>query len=301
MSQNDPNWDHFRTFLSVMECGSLSAASRELGLTQPTVGRHVAALEAALGVQLFLRTPHGLVATDAAESLKPHAALVASDAAALIRAASSYAPNVGETVKGTVRVSASEVVGVEILPPILAALGEAHPGIVIELSLSDAVEDLLRQEADIAIRMAKPVQDALIVRRIGAIPIALFAHSRYLQARGVPESADDLAGHRMIGFDRQTEFIRAMRKRLPILDSMHAALKVDSNLAQLALIRAGCGIGACQTRLAAREPELVKVLGEAFSLELETFLVMHENLASTPRCRVTFDALIKGMLSYVRG
>ena len=82
---------------------------------------------------------------------------------------------------------------------------------------------------------------------------------------------------------------------------MRAALKVDSNLAQLALIRAGCGIGACQTRLAAREPELVKVLGEAFSLELETFLVMHENLASTPRCRVTFDALIKGMLSYVRG
>lgn len=285
----------------MLEAGSLSAAGRELGLTQPTIGRHIEALEAAIGFRLFIRTPQGLMPTEAAVGLRPHAARLAADAAALLRAAAGHAPNSGQTVKGTVRISASEMVGVEILPPILSALGNAHPDLVIELSLSDTVEDLLRQEADIAVRMARPVQDALIVKRIGAIAVGLFAHSRYLQTHGVPESVGDLGRHRMIGFDRQTEFVRAMRKRLPLLDGMRASLKADSNLAQLALLRAGCGIGACQRRLAARDPELVQVLETEFSLDLETFLVMHENLATTPRCRVTFDALTEGMLSYVRG
>lgn len=295
MSEIEPSWDFYRTFLTVLKEGSLSAAARDLGLTQPTVGRHIDALEGIIGFQLFIRSPQGLIPTEAALDLKPHAEQLAANAAALLRAATGQ----GKTVRGTVRISASEVIGIEVLPPMLASLNERHPDLVIELSVSDQVEDLLRQEADIAVRMVAPAQDALITRRIGGIPLGLHAHRRYLDLHGVPEKLDDLRDHRMIGFDRESAFVRAMRKRVPLLDIMRPTLKSDSNLAQMAMIRAGCGIGVCQVELAKRDPNLLRLLATEFELPLETFVVMHETMKTTPRCRVTFDALVEGLLAYV--
>lgn len=299
MAEREPSWDFYRTFLAVMQEGSLSAAARKLGLTQPTIGRHIGALEAIIGFQLFIRTPQGLMPTEAAVDLKRHAQQLDGNAAALLRAATSYGPASGTGVRGTVRISASEVIGIEVLPPILSALGEAHPDLIIELSLSDDIEDLLRQEADIAIRMAQPAQDALIIRRIGGIPIGLHAHRRYLDAHGLPKSLDELGAHRIIAFDRENEFQRTMRKHMPFLSAVRPALKADSYLAQLALIRAGCGIGVCQVELGRRDPDLVHIMQKELALSLETFLVMHENLKTTPRCRLTFDALVLGMSAYV--
>jgi len=295
MSEIEPSWDFYRTFLTVLKEGSLSAAARDLGLTQPTVGRHIDALEGIIGFQLFIRSPQGLIPTEAALDLKPHAEQLAANAAALLRAATGQ----GKTVRGTVRISASEVIGIEVLPPMLAALNERHPDLVIELSVSDAVEDLLRQEADIAVRMVAPAQDALITRRIGGIPLGLHAHRRYLDQHGTPEKLEDLRTHRMIGFDRESAFVRAMRKRVPLLEIMRPTLKSDSNLAQMAMIRAGCGIGVCQVELARRDPNLVRLFRTEFELPLETFVVMHETMKTTPRCRVTFDALVEGLLAYV--
>ncbi|MFT2212290.1 LysR family transcriptional regulator [Rhizobium giardinii] len=295
MSEIEPSWDFYRTFLTVLKEGSLSAAARDLGLTQPTVGRHIDALEGIIGFQLFIRSPQGLIPTEAALDLKPHAEQLAANAAALLRAATGQ----GKTVRGTVRISASEVIGIEVLPPMLAPLNERHPDLVIELSVSDQVEDLLRQQADIAVRMVAPAQDALITRRIGGIPLGLHAHRRYLDLHGVPEKLDDLRDHRMIGFDRESAFVRAMRKRVPLLGIMRPTLKSDSNLAQMAMIRAGCGIGVCQVELARRDPNLMRLLATEFELPLETFVVMHETMKTTPRCRVTFDALVEGLLAYV--
>lgn len=295
MSEIEPSWDFYRTFLTVLKEGSLSAAARDLGLTQPTVGRHIDALEGIIGFQLFIRSPQGLIPTEAALDLKPHAEQLAANAAALLRAATGQ----GKTVRGTVRISASEVIGIEVLPPMLAPLNERHPDLVIELSVSDQVEDLLRQQADIAVRMVAPAQDALITRRIGGIPLGLHAHRRYLDLHGVPEKLDDLRDHRMIGFDRESAFVRAMRKRVPLLGIMRTTLKSDSNLAQMAMIRAGCGIGVCQVELARRDPNLMRLLATEFELPLETFVVMHETMKTTPRCRVTFDALVEGLLAYV--
>jgi len=295
MSEIEPSWDFYRTFLTVLKEGSLSAAARDLGLTQPTVGRHIDALEGIIGFQLFIRSPQGLIPTEAALDLKPHAEQLAANAAALLRAATGQ----GKTVRGTVRISASEVIGIEVLPPMLAALNERHPDLVIELSVSDAVEDLLRQEADIAVRMVAPAQDALITRRIGGIPLGLHAHRRYLDQHGTPEKLEDLRTHRMIGFDRESAFVRAMRKRVPLLEIMRPTLKSDSNLAQMAMIRAGCGIGVCQVELARRDPNLVRLFRTEFELPLETFVVMHETMKTTPRCRVTFGALVEGLLAYV--
>ena len=295
MSDIEPSWDFYRTFLSVMKEGSLSAAARELGLTQPTIGRHVDALESLIGFQLFIRSPQGLIPTDAALELKPHAEQLAANAAALLRAATGQ----GKTVRGTVRISASEVIGVEVLPPMLATLNERHPDLVIELSVSDTVEDLLRQEADIAVRMVAPTQNTLVTRRIGGIPLGLHAHARYLDRHGIPQTLEDLRNHRTIAFDRETAFVRAMRKRVPLLDIMRPTLKADSNLAQLAMIRAGCGIGVCQVELARRDPNLVRLFPGDFELSLETFVVMHETMKTTPRCRVTFDALVEGLQAYI--
>nr|WP_104664026.1 LysR family transcriptional regulator [Ensifer adhaerens] len=297
MGKMDLSWDFYRTLLAVLQQGSLSAAARELGLTQPTVGRHVDAMEGVLGYPLFVRSPHGLLPTDAALALKPYAETLAATSAALLRAASSQR----DTVGGTVRISASEVIGIEVLPPILAELHAAYPELTIELSASDAVEDLLRQEADIAVRMVAPTQDALIARHIGAVPLSFHAHRRYIERRGMPQALSDLADHSLIGYDRETAAIRAIIARAPALPSARFALKADSNLAQLAAIRAGFGIGICQNGLAARDADLLPVLPDVFEMKLDTWLVMHENLKTAPRCRVTFDALAAGLRAYIRG
>jgi DNA-binding transcriptional LysR family regulator len=295
MADAAPSWDLYRTFLAVLREGSLSGAARSLGLTQPTAGRHVDALEAAVGVQLFTRSREGLAPTEAALELRPHAEAMAATAAALLRTASGP----GREVRGAVRVSASEVVGVEVLPPILAALRERHPGLVLELTLSDAVEDLLRRDADIAVRMVAPRQGALRVRRLGGIPLGLHAHRSYLARQGTPRRVGELAQHSLVGYDRETPLVRSLLARLPAFRPAHFAFRSDSTLAQLAAIRAGLGIGICQVGLAQRDPALVRVLPTAFHVRLETWLAMHEDLRSTARFRAVFDGLAEGLASYV--
>jgi DNA-binding transcriptional LysR family regulator len=287
----EPSWDLYRTFAAVLAEGSLSGAARSLGLSQPSVARHIDALEAAIGLSLFVRTQRGLSPTAAALRLKPQAEALAAQSAALLRSASSA----GDAVGGTVRISASEIVGTEHLPPILAALRRDHPALQIELVLSNAVDDLLQRQADIAVRMIEPAQQALRVRRVGAVQIALHAHRAYLARRGVPASLDDLAGHDLIGFDRETPAIRAIGQAYPALRRDAFALRADSDIAQLAAIRAGFGIGFCQVQVARREPDLVRVLAEAFAFELGLWIVMHEDLRSNPACRAVFDALAAGL------
>lgn len=296
MAQTDPGWDLYRSFLTVLEEGSLSGAARALGLAQPTIGRHVGALEQALGLELFTRSQHGLSPTDAALELRPYAQSLAATTAALVRAASGER----EAVHGVVRIAASEVVGVEILPRILTGLRERYPALVIELVLSSNAEDLIRREADIAVRMFKPSQEALVARHIGKIEVRLHAHRRYLDRMGTPVGVADLAGHTLIGFDRETAAIRSMGRRVTGFDRSMFALRADSDLAQLAMIRAGYGIGGCQVGVAKRDPALVQVVSEAFQLTLDTWVAMHEDLRSSSRCRAVFDALVAGLGDYVK-
>lgn len=296
MTDNEPNWEWYRTFLNVLETGSLSAAARKMGLTQPTVGRHIDSLEDALALKLFTRSFDGFAPTDAALELAPYANGVAATAAALRRVASSH----GSGVRGTVRLTASEVIGVEVLPPILAALRREHPQLGIELVLSNAVDDLLHREADIAVRMVKPTQEALVARRVGGVEIGLHAHKRYLAAHGTPKSMEDLAGHAMVGFDHETPFLRKLQAQFPAFERAALAFRADSDLAQLAAIRAGFGIGVCHVALAAKDKSLVRVLKTPFSPALDTWIAMHEDLRESPRCAVTFAALAAGLGAYIR-
>jgi DNA-binding transcriptional LysR family regulator len=290
-----PEWDLFRSFLAVVETGSLSGAARALGLSQPTVGRHIESLEAALdGAVLFTRSPGGLTPTEAALALKPHAEAMASAAQALLRTASGEAA--GE--RGAIRITASEIVGAEVLPPILADFHEAHPGVAIELALNNRMEDLLRRDADIAVRMARPSQGALLARRVGSVKLGLYAHRRYLQRRGEPRGLDD-PGQAAVGFDRDTQTLRGLKDlKLPLTREMFA-FRSDSDLAQLAAVRAGFGVGAVQAPLARRDPNLTPVLQDLFAVDLEFWVAMHEDLKASRRMRLMFDALVEGLRAYV--
>jgi len=284
-------WELYRTFLGVLQHGSLSGAARALGMAQPTVGRHIAALEAALGLALFTRSQAGLLPTEAALALQPHARVMESTAAMLERTAASY----GDGVRGVVRVTVSEVVGVEVMPAVLANLRERYPELAVELVLSNDVQDLLQREADIAVRMTPPRQEQLVARSVGAIELGLHTSTAYLARHPVPESLDDLARHTLIGYDHVTPMVRDAMRGWPQLDAQLPALRTDSDVAQLGLIRAGAGIGICQVALARRSPDLVRVLPDAFSLPLPTWVTMHEDLRDSPRCRVTFDALVEAL------
>jgi DNA-binding transcriptional LysR family regulator len=290
-------WEMYRSFLAVLNEGSLSGAARALGVAQPTVGRHMASLEKSLKLALFTRSQTGLMATEAALALRSFAESMNSTAAALERAAASQ----GSGVRGTVRITASDVIGVEVLPPIIASLRDEHPELVVELVLTDRMQDLLRREADIAVRMARPRQELLVARRVGNVELGMYAHQRYLAGRGAPNSLADLAHHALIGFDQPTLFIRSAGKSLGSWRREAFAMRTDNNLAQLALIRAAAGIGVCQAGIARRDESLVRLFPRQFSLPLDTWITMHEDLRNSPRCRVAFDALFKGLRQYVKG
>jgi DNA-binding transcriptional LysR family regulator len=283
-------WDLYRTFLHVLDAGSLSGAARALGLTQPTVGRHVSELEAGLGLPLFTRSQAGLQATDAALQLRAQLEEMQHVAASIERSAHGH----GE-VRGAVRISASEVVGVEILPAILAPLHAMYPGLATELVLTDAVQDLVGREVDIAVRMAKPQQDVLLAQRVGDIRLGLFAHRDYVARHGAPARAAELARHSLIGFDVDTVFLRAARSGFEEWSREHFAYRCDSNLAQMALVRAGAGIGVYQVGLAERDGNLVRLLPKVMNMAMTTWVVMHADLRQSARCRAVFDALVAGM------
>ena len=294
MVRAEPKWETYRSFLAVMTEGSLSAAARKLALTQPTLGRHIDQLEDDLGLPLFTRSQSGLIPTQAARELLPHAQAMASAAEALVRASSGA----DAEERGSVRLTASVVVGGEVLPPILTTFREKHPHIAVELVLSDATQDLLRRDADIAVRMVRPTQEALVAKKIGRIGFGLFAHRRYLEKHGTPRTLDDVRHHAVIGFDKETPFIQALRRGgLPLTRDLFA-LRTDADLAQLAAIRAGFGIGVTQLGIGRRDPDLVALLPGALKFEIEMWLAVHKDLRSTKRMRLLFDHLAEGLGAY---
>jgi DNA-binding transcriptional LysR family regulator len=292
-SAND--WDLFQSLHAVLEAGSLSAAARFRGLTQPTLGRHIETLEQRLGSPLFLRSPRGLQPTDLALELKPHLHDMAAAAGAAVRDASGLANSLG----GSIRVTASEIVGVEVLPPILTAFREAHPGVIIEMMLSNVLDDLSRREADIAVRMAPPTQNALVARKVGEVELGFYAHPDYIARHGAPTSLEELEDHPTIGFDSPARSIRELPGiNFPIERDLFS-FRADSDLAQLAALSAGFGVGVSQPCIAKRRG-LTRVMPNITLTSLGIWIVMHENLRGSRRMRAMFDHLVEGVSAYVR-
>lgn len=291
-----PNdWDLFQSLHAVLEAGTLSAAAKLRGLTQPTLGRHIETLEQRLGSPLFLRSPRGLQPTDLALELKPHLHDMAAAASAAVRDASGAA----DSLTGSIRITASEMVGAEVLPPILTDFRRQHPGIIIELMMSNIVDDLSRREADIAVRMAPPTQNALVAKKVGEVQLGFYATPDYLERYGRPGSMSELEEHTVIGFDGPARSIKDLAGMNVSVSRETFDFRSDSDLAQLAVMRAGYGIGVCQPTIARRNG-LVRVMSNVVVFNLGVWIVMHENLRASRRMRLMFDHLVEGITAYIR-
>jgi DNA-binding transcriptional LysR family regulator len=288
-----PDWDLLQSLHAVLEAGSFSAAARVRRLTQPTLGRHIDQLERQLGAPLFLRSPRGLQPTDLAIAFRPHLVDMAAAAAAAGRDSAGIASGEG----GVVRVTVSEIVGIEVIPPILARFRRAHPRIDVELTLNNKNDDLTRRDADVAVRMGRPTQNSLVAKKVGEIRLGFHATLDYLEQHGVPTDFEGLQGHTLIGFDRVfPELVNEISAGLPITRDLFG-YRTDNDVAQLAAIRAGVGIGVCQTSLG-RAAGLVPVLPDLFSFELPIWICMHETLRGSPRMRLMFDHLAEELATY---
>jgi len=291
------DWSLLRSFLAVIRRGSLSAAARATGLTQPTVGRHIDELEAQLGIALFTRSQVGLLPTEAARTLVPHAEAMETAFAALVRAAKTGGD--AAQPRGVVRISASEIVGTFVLPPILADIRNRFPNIVIELVLNNRTDDLLRRDADIAVRMVRPKQEGLVARKLGIISLGLYAHRDYIGRFGLPETVDALAKHHIIGFDRDDHSARSVASaQLPISRETFS-YRVDSDVAQVTAVEAGLGIGGMQKAMAKRNPALVPVLASQVAFELDCWLAVHEDQKDSAPIRALFDGLAAGLERWI--
>jgi len=288
-----PDWDLLQSLHAVLEAGSFSAAARLRRLTQPTLGRHIDQLERQLGAPLFVRSPRGLQPTDLALALRPHLADMSAAGAAAARDIGGLVSGEG----GVVRVTVSEVVGIEVVPPMLARFMAQHPGVQVELALSNKNEDLSRRDADVAVRMARPTQNSVVAKKVGEVALGFHAAPDYLARRPPPKDFEDLAGHVLIGFDRNIpELAKELSVGRPISRDLFA-YRTDNDMAQLAAIRAGVGIGVCQRQIG-RRYGLTPVLPELFGFSLDLWICMHETLRGSPRMRLIFDHLAAEFAAY---
>jgi DNA-binding transcriptional LysR family regulator len=297
MNHGASDWSLCRSFLAILREGSLSAAARALDVAQPTVRRHLEALEAELGTRLFARSPSGLQPTEAALRLRSAAEAMEAAAGRFLR----EADNRLDRPTGTVRITASEIVASEILPVILAELGMRHAGLAFEIAATNVTLDVLRYEADLAVRMAPPEQGDLLVRKAATFVLGLYAHRRWLARHGAPRSIGELvASGCLIGDDRNTAILRGLAARGVSATRAAFCYRSDSDVAKLAALRAGLGVGICPTAIAMRDPALVRILSDE-QASLDAWVVMHPDRRASPAVRVTFEALINGVARFAAG
>ena len=282
------DWNRARAFLATAEEGSFSAAARALGMSQPTLGRQVEALERELGVALFERAGRGLVLTPAGRDL-------VHDVRAMGKAAervSLTATGRTEVIEGTVTVTASEIYSAHLLPPIIARLRRDYPQIAIDIVASNAPMDLRRREADIAVRNFQPVHPELIARKIRDDTGQLYAAPSYLDRLGRPEKQSDLNRADFIGFDDVDGFRKALNGHAGLeLTERSFPVATASHLVQWELVKQGIGIGAFPCSLGDPEPKVELALPDFPPIVYPIWLTAHRELATSRRVRLVFDVL----------
>lgn len=280
------DWSALRDFLAVAECGTLSGAARLLGVSQPTLTRRMAALEKSLRAELFRRSSRGLELTETGEAMLGPARQMEQGARSLELTVSGR----DLALEGLVRITATEGLAVRWLTPALADLRAEHPGIDFEILVRNTALNVLRREADIAVRLGRPQQRELVARRVGHLALGLYASRSYLAAHGRPGGHADLARHQAVAFDEGEVFTGAGSWLERSLGSAHVAYRANTLGAQRAAIRAGFGVGGQACFIADRDPELVRVLPE-FQIRLEIWLVTHPGLRRSARIRTVYDFL----------
>lgn len=285
------DWTQVQAFLAVAETGSLSAGARKLGVSQPTLGRHVRALEESLKIELFRRQPKGLTLTDLGEALLPAANAMREAAHQITLAAAGQ----DAQLEGTVRITASVMIANTIMPPVIADLRRLEPGIQIELVSSDSTENLIFQEADIALRMFEPRQQELVARKLGQVEMGIFAARAYLDRVGWPSNLAEALQLDLVGYDTHDRILTGMQERGIPAKRSDFPVRCDDLLANWALVRAGCGVGFGLARNAVGDPALVRLLPEVALDALPAWLVTHPRMRHVPRMRRVWDHLSEAL------
>lgn len=292
------DWNQARAFLATAEAGSLSAAAAQLGLTQPTLSRQVAALEQGLGVTLFARTGRRLTLTQSGLDLLEHVRGMGAAAERFSLAASGQA----QMIEGLVRLTVSDITATHILPPLIAKLRARHPGIEIDLIAANEVQDLRRREADIAIRNVRPTQNDLITRQLVEVPGHLYAAPALIAERGLPETPQDIAALPFIGWDDPRPMIDIMQGFGVTLGRDSFPVSTTTGLAYWELGRAGLGVVAMLRAFANRAgAEMVPLLPEVISIPVPHWLTTHAELHTSRRIRLVYDFLAEELPPILRG
>jgi len=286
------DWRLVRSFLAALDHGSLLGAARTLHTSQPTLGRHIAELESQLGVVLFERTGRGLVPTATALKLADAARGMAEGADQLARTLTGAKAQ----STGTVRLTASTPVAVHILPPILSQMRQALPDIQVELVSSNTVSNLLRREADIAVRMARPEQGTLIARKIGDVAVGAFAHRAYLGRHSPLRQPTDLMGHDLIGSDSDTAILDGFRASGNPVSKDLFAFRTDDLIVQWEAVRAGLGIGFVASYMARSDVDVMQVLPDVLRIPpLPMWLAVHREIRTSRLIRTVYDFLASAL------
>lgn len=280
------DWSHVQIFLALAEAGSLNRAAPQLGLSQPTLGRQLVALEESLGQLLFERHSRGLSLTEAGQALLPAARRMREGAQELALALAAR----DQSLAGTVRLTASDIVSTYFLPPVLHVLRQRYPEVQIELVVSNEQEDLQQRSADIALRMVRPEQEMLVARKLSEWRVGVFAHRDYIARRGLPQMSTILE-HDWLGYDRSDRMLCGFAAAGTPVPVSFFGLRCDNQVVIWEAMRAGMGLAVSAVALGERDPEVQQVLHELPIEPLHLWLTAHRELRDTPRLRVIYDAL----------
>lgn len=290
LDERQLDWNLLRSFLAVVEAGSLTQAAQRLSLSQPTLSRQIAALEAAVGAPLFERTARRLKPTAAGLALTEPAQRMR----AAVQAAGALLTQQRRGLAGTVRLTASEVVSAYVLPQVLSRLAQRHPEIEVELVASNRIDNLLEREADIAVRMVRPSQGTVITRHIADWPLGLYAHADYLASVDGTVDARRLRRYRWIGQDQDTDLIEGFAAAGLAVDRHFFGLRCDHQIVTVQALCAGLGIGVALEPVA-RHLQLVRVLPQLPAPSLPVWLTAHRELRASRRLRTVFDFLAEAL------
>ncbi|GAB1583359.1 LysR family transcriptional regulator [Phyllobacterium phragmitis] len=272
------NWDDIRIFLAVARAGQILGAARRLGLNHTTVARRLTALETALNTTLLTRRTNGSELTQAGEEFL----LSAERMEAEMLAARAHVGDADVAISGTVRIGAPDGFGVTFLAPRLASLTARYPDLTIQLVPVPRSFSLSRREADIAITVDRPDQGRLIARKLVDYTLGLYAHTRYLQEHGVPQSVEELGSHRLVGYVEDLVISPSLNYASEISRDWKPAFEVSSALGQVEAVKAGAGIGILHAFIAREHADLVPVLPERV-IRRSYWLAYHESARTLRR------------------
>ena len=285
------DWALVRSFVAVLDAGSLMGAARKIGALQPTLSRHITELESQLGAPLFERTGRGVTPTAMALAIADSARQMEAGADELARTLAGQR----NATSGSVRITTSAVAASWLLPPILARLHQEEPGIQLELVASNQLSNLLRREADIAVRMVRPTQSSLLAKKLADLPIVAAAHASYLARAGTPRKPEELLHHRLIGYDRDDTIVRGFAALGLPLTREHFSLRTDDQVAYGHLVAAGAGIGFVARYNLRHWHDVRPLLPKLQIPPLPCWLAVHREIRSSKVVRRVYDFLAEAI------